>query len=152
MLCNLKMRIYFSNDNNLQILNDYFKTLYTISIDKFEEGLKLYKQNYEQQNEQNEKNYQLVLINELKETLEIFKDHEFETYFLKLGSETIEKIRYASISNHSDKCIIRAIFDILFKYIIDFEFKIAGLCCDNKSFKILQIQILRDLQWKIDHK
>jgi hypothetical protein len=138
-----KMRIYFLGNDNLQTLNELFKSLYITSIITFEENLKLYKFKTCNNKEDN------VLIFELIETLAILKDPVFESFFFKLGSETLEKIRNVTVIKHTDKCIIRAVFDILFKYTIDFEYNITHLCCDNAIFKSLQIEILRDLQWKI---
>ena len=139
------MRIYFLEDTNLQVLNDHFKSLYIITIDKFKERLEVYKKRYLLNNDSD----YTILINELEETLDILNDSSFEFFFLGLGTEILEKVRYASVSKHTDKCVIRAVFDIIFKYCVDFEFKISHLCCDNTTFKLLQIEILRDLRWKI---
>jgi predicted nuclease of predicted toxin-antitoxin system len=136
------MKIYFLDDNNLQELNAHFKSLYITTVNKFEEQLEIYKKKVD-------KNKYKVLINELEETLIILKDSDFEDFFSTMGLETLEKIRYASVSKHTDQCIIRAVFDILFKYCLDFEYKVSHLCCTNRMFKTLQIEILRDLRWKI---
>lgn len=156
-LFRMKNKIYFLDDNNIHDLEEHFKKLYNTSVSKFEERLAIYENElievtnyitYDQEKESRIK----ILINELKETIATLNDKMFKVFFLKLGTETLEKIRYASVSKHSEKCAIRAVFDILFKYIIDFEFKITHLCCDNNAFKILQIDILRDLRWKISTK
>ncbi len=135
------MRIYFLT-NNLQDLNNLFKNLYINTVEKFEERLEIYK------NDALEPDC-VILINELEDTLKDLNNPIFKKFFLDLGTEIFEQIRYASVSNHTDKCIIRAIFDIIFKYCIDFEFKIPHLCCNNNKFKLLQLEILRDLRYKI---
>jgi hypothetical protein len=136
------MRIYFLNNDNLQILNDHFKNLYITTIDRFEFKLDKYK-------EQETNNDLKILINELIYTLDILRNPLFENFFNKWEIEILGKVRFASVSDHTDQCIIRAIFDILFKYSIDFEYKIPYLCCNNTRFKTLQFEILRDLRWKI---
>ncbi len=140
------MRIYFLDGNNVQELNDCFKTLYITIIAKFEDKINVYNKKVLELNKDTDYG---ILINELKDTLFDLKDPNFENFFLNLGTETLEQIRYASVSKHTDKCIIRAVFDILFKYCIDIEFKVTQLCCNNKDFKSLQLEILRDLRYKI---
>lgn len=132
------MRVYFLGPDNLQKFKDIFKNLYNIVISKFTERLESYS---------NKKC--VILITELNDTLINLKDSEFEKFFIALGISTLEKIRFNSVSNHTDECVIRAIFDILLKYCIDFEFKITHLCCNNEEFKLLQLEILRDLRYKI---
>ena len=138
------MRIYFLEDN-LQKLNDHFKNLYITTITKFEEQLKMYK---DKLIETNKKTYKILII-ELEITIQQLKDEKFKDYYIKWEIEILEKVRYASVSNHTDECIARAVFDILFKYCFDFEYKIPYLCCNNTRFKKLQFEILRDLMWKI---
>lgn len=146
------MRIYFSDNDNLQILNNHFEILYITTVTKFEERLKLYKleKGSEKGSEKLSDKEYVILINELEETLKTLNDNDFKTFFLDLGTETLEKIRYISVSKHTDKCTIRAVFDILFKYLIDFEFKVSYSCCDSAAFKSLQIEILKDLRWRIN--
>lgn len=144
------MKIYFLEDNNSQELNNQFKNLYINTICKFEERIEIYKKNaLEQVNNHSEHSIYIILIKELEDTNKDLKDPKFEKFFLNLGTETFEKIRYNSVSKHTDKCVIRAVFDILFKYCLDLELKIPHLCCDNTSFKLLQLEILRDMRYKI---
>ncbi len=140
------MRIYFLDVNNLQELNNYFKNLYINTISTFEKNIIKNKMAIEP-NKNDRDN--LILINELVDTVNNLKDPVFEKYFLSLGTKTLEQIRYASVLKHTDNCVLRATFDILFKYCLDLEFKISHLCCDNTSFKTLQLEILRDLRYKI---
>jgi hypothetical protein len=144
------MKIYFLEDNNLQELNNQFKSLYINTISKFEERIEIYKKDALEQIDKDLKySDYLILIKELEDTIKDLRDPKFEKFFLKLGTETLEQIRYASVSKHTDKCVIRAVFDILFKYCIDIELKIPYLCCNNTSFKLLQLEILRDMRYKI---
>lgn len=145
------MRIYFSNDDNLQSLKEYFENLYITTIDKSEKHYKYYKKKLQNREELNDNDYHdcCILFNELRETIKTLRDDKFEIFFLKLGFDTLEKIRYASVSEHTENCVVRAVFDILLKYTVDFECKICHLCCSNQSFKKMQFDILRDLKWKI---
>lgn len=88
-------------------------------------------------------------VREYEEAIDIMKNEDFKIFFIELGLETLEKIRYASVSKHTNKCIIRAVFDILFKFCVDEEFKVPYLCCDTDKFKELEFDILGDLQYKI---
>jgi hypothetical protein len=143
------MRIYFLSENNLQDLINHLKNLYSTTIIKFEEKINIYKNDVILTSDVTNITNLRILINELSFTIDQLKDPIFEDFFIKWEIEILEKIRYASVKNHSDKCIARAIFDLLFKYCIDFEYKISYLCCDNSRFKTLQFEILRDLRWKI---
>jgi len=129
-------------ESNLQELNDYFENLYVTTIGKFEEKLGLY-------NTFPTDNTTKILINELDDTIRQMKVKEFKVYYTKLALDIFEKIRYNSVLEHTDKCVTRAVFDILFKYCLDFEYKVSHLCCSNTRFKTLQFEILRDLRWRI---
>jgi hypothetical protein len=109
-------------------------------------------------NEIDEIEYNELMMEDLMIMIKQLKDHEFKQIFLEWELEILEKVRYASvkytseshndnISFHTDKCVIRAVFDILFKYCFDFEYKVPHLCCNNTRFKIMQFEILRDLRW-----
>lgn len=137
------MRIYFTNSENTADFNTYFKTIYLNTLDKFEEKYEYY-QNKKELNKED-----IFCKNEVKETIDILKNKEFELYFLKLGHNILDKIRYKTVSEHSNYCVIRAVFDILFKFVIDFEYKLFFLCCNSDDFKLLEFEILRDLRWKI---
>jgi len=141
-------RIYYVQDkndkNDVQKLNE-FKNLYITTITRFEERIELYNKMLDKDKNKDIKDS----LYEIEGTLKDLKNPTFENFFIDLGNETLEQIRYASVAKHTDKCIIRAVFDILFKYCFDTDFKISHLCCDNYSFKSLQLEILHDLRYKI---
>jgi hypothetical protein len=140
------MKIYCLESDNLQIFNDHFDNLYNISVRFLEDTLNSYKQDVVFKKDVKKA---LILISQLESTIDQLNDEKFRDFFIKQCLNILEKVRYASVSSHSDKCITRAVFDLLFKYCMDFEYGIKHLCCDNKRFKLLQIEILRDLMWKI---
>lgn len=139
------MRIYFLNQDNLQVLEALFKDLYINTINIFKKNLELYKDKLTKEEE--DQNFAKFMIEDIEVILEQMK--KVEEMYIKWGLEILEKVRYVTVSKHTDKCIVRAVFDILFKYCFDFEYKISHLCCNNSRFKILQFEILRDLRWKI---
>jgi len=147
------MKIYFLEDNNSHDLNNKFKSLYINTIEKITENIEIYKKKALEQindhSDHSDHSDYVILIKELEDTNKNLKDPKFEKFFLKLGTETLEKIRYNSVSKHTNKCVIRAVFDILFKYCIDLELKIPYSCCNNTSFKLLQLEILRDMRYRI---
>lgn len=143
------MRIYFLNDDNLQEINENFNDLYINTIKTFDHILEKYRVEIKNTTDLNEERILKISINELVDTIDQLKYKDFEIFYVKQVMINLEKIRYASVTGHSNKCIIRAVFDLLFKYYIDFEYKIPYLCCNNTRFKKLQFEILRDLRWKI---
>lgn len=74
---------------------------------------------------------------------------EFKFFFKKTFIDTMRKVRFRTIEGHTDDCIHRAMFDILFKYLIDVDFSVRNSCCDKNLFKSLQVGIMQDLMWKI---
>lgn len=152
---NKKIRIFLiDNNNNLLFFSELFNNIYKNTIYKFEQSLMIYKKELDNIKSSDIKSSDIksektLIINELKDTILILKDTKFMLYFTELGLETLEKIRYSSVSKHSNECITRAVFDILFKYNIDFEYNICYLCCNKNEFKKLEIDILKDLRWKI---
>jgi hypothetical protein len=133
------MRIFFLNDDNSYEINNHFKNLYNSIVDIFEN-------NSNNSNNLNNSNDKIDSI-ELCKTM---KDRKFMEYFLDKGLKILEKVRYKTISNHNTKCIVRAVFDILFKYIFDTECKIYYYCCDKNKFIKLEFEILNDIMWKIN--
>ncbi len=146
------MRIYFlSNDNSL-ILKKYFISIYNLTICTFERSIIKYRKKivlYELVYDNSGVIKWKILLNELICTTDQLKDLSFKKFYINWGMELFKKIRYDSVSSHTDECIIRAVFDIMFKYSIDFEYNISNLCCNNLKFKTLQFEILRDLRWKL---
>ena len=147
-----QMRIYFLNEDNLQDIETMIKDLYISTLNVFERKLDSYYDKLhllEQSGEVDEVNYTKIMMEELRIMINQLKEFEFKQMYIKWGIEILEKVRYASVSEHTDKCVARAVFDILFKYCFDFEYKIPHLCCNNSRFKTMQFEILRDLRWRL---
>lgn len=135
------------NSNNIEI---FFKDLYMNTLNTFEQQLCIYlKKSKLSTNDNEEKNFNELMVEEIKNVIEHLKDNQFKEIFIKWEIQTLEKVRNVSVCDHTDKCITRAIFDIIFKYFFDFDYKIPYSCCNNKRFKTLEFEILRDLRWKL---
>jgi hypothetical protein len=165
------MRTHLVNKDNIEEFNTNLTILYNKSIHNFENqllkyrdikqeiilgkdlksvlGLKPTKDTKMSKGVEYTANDFNILITELEDTIEQFKDKEFEIFFKKWGIELLEKIRYSVVKEHTNMCITRAIFDILFKYTTDLFYSVPFLCCDNLRFETMQFEILRDLRWKI---
>ena len=146
------MRIYFLTEDNSADLETMFNDLYISTLGMFEKKLDFYqsKEITEQITESiEEQTFNKIMVEEFTSILHELRNDKFKKTYIKWELEILEKIRYASVSTHTDKCIARAVFDILFKFCFDFEYKIFHLCCNNTRFKTLQFEILRDLRWKL---
>jgi len=82
---------------------------------------------------------------DVNDTIDDLEDVKFSELFKEWMIAILETIRYKTSFKHTDNCIVRAVFDILFKYI--FEFGIPPLCCTSNDFKKLEFNILTDFSW-----
>jgi hypothetical protein len=144
------MGTHFVQVNNLQILKKKFKFLYITTLDIFKQK-KIFFQSELCFTDVNVQDYNELTytINELRDTIEKMEDEDFVSFFIDWILDFSGKIRKITINNHTEDCIIRAVFDIIFKYAFDINYKISHVCSNISSFKKLQFEILRDCKWKI---
>ena len=141
------MRTHFLNSNIVKI-KQQVKILYASTIAKFEFRLTRYSNELEIASKKRLNDLRYI-IPELTDTIDQLCEPTFELMFINLCMKFMEKIRYITIIKHTEECIIRATFDILFKYTFDFEYQIPFSCCNTEEFKKLQFDILNDCRWKI---
>jgi len=154
------MRTHFLQVNNLQELKNQFKILYITTVSKFREKLDRYALELcaleldalELINDERlcGRSYEIkFFMKELYDTIEQMEEINFMNFFINWIIEFSENVRHITVNGHTDKCITRAIFDIIFKYAFDIDYKISYSCCNTEKFKDLQYEILRDCGWKI---
>jgi len=148
MIIKNKLQTHFLEVNNIQEFKRNINSLYANTILKFKEKLDLYhlELNEADHKRSSELHY---LIYELYDSIEQLEDKKFTTYFINWTVEFGEKIRYITVNKHTHKCIIRAIFDIIFKYAFDINYIISYSCCNTHLFRKLEFDILTDCSWKI---
>lgn len=134
------VKVYFCSSENKQSIIDYFNSLYIVVLKSFDKKL---------EEEENRKDVDTSVIGYVTSNLENVYDDKFRDFFSKEFVTTIEKVRHETVKDHSEKCVIRCVFDILFKYYIDFDVGISYYCCNGKEYISLQKEILSDLSWKI---
>ncbi len=144
------MKTHFLDVSNLQEFETFLKLLYITTICRFKERLKRYNLEllytttiYTRKNELE------YLIRELEDTIFQMEEKMFEKIFIGWSIEFCEQIRYINIIKHSNHCVLKAVFDIIFKYTFDIEYRISYDCCDTSLFKKLQFELLKDCRWKI---
>jgi len=144
------MRTHFleRRNNNHTGIKKRIKLLYSSTLDIFK--LKLQKYCLELPTADQQRQIDLfILIPEVNATLQHLENEEFMNYFIDWNIKLLEQIRFITIIKHTEECIIRATFDIIFKYAFDFEYQISFSCCTTDEFKKLQFNILNDCLWKI---
>jgi len=133
------MRVFFVTNDNAETINDYVEDIYDVTINTFEKakcGV------YDTEED-------LQVFKEIETMIEMMKNVETRKFYNNLILGALKNIRYVNVSKHLDKCVVRGVFDIIFKYCFDFEYRIVHLCCNTISFKTMQYEILNDLRWKI---
>lgn len=131
------MRTHFLDVNHL-IVKDIITNIYLKSLEKFKSRLIRY---YSEELSH--------LIPDLKDVLKHFENEDFMNFFINWNLKILEKIRYITIIEHSNECVIRATFDIIFKFALILIIKFLILVVTQMIFKKLQFDILNDCNWKI---
>ena len=144
------MRTHFIYIGNLQELKTFMKSLYITTVSRFKERLTRYNHELVHLSTEYSRKKELeYLIRELDDTITQLDEKPFMNTFIKWVMDFCEQIRYINVSKHTEQCVCRAVFDIVFKYTFDIEYKISHGCCSTDSFKFLQFELLRDSRWKI---
>lgn len=89
---------------------------------------------------------------DLKNAYKILKDQKFMDFFTIWVFEVMSKITIKTTKSHTNLCIIRATFDLVFKYAIDLEVRATRLENDDcPDYLQLQCNIFKDNHWNL-HK
>lgn len=136
------MQIYFI-ENNMEVesVKHYLQELYKTTVVKFNTI-------YDEHVKKNEEKESSIV--ELGLTIKLLEGKEFETFFIHKCLTFLKQIRSASTNGHTEECVVRGMFDIYYKYCVDFGFVIPPKCCDQIKFETLQINMLQDLMWKLN--
>ena len=107
------------------------------------------------------KKYLELGYRDLKDAYKQLKSVKFMDFFVDWIMHVMSKITLKTSKTHTTNCIVRATFDLVFRYAIDLDVQAFRLeqrneqgskCSETCSeFMELQIDIFKDNHWKLGH-